>query len=319
MTTQQILGAGLAVQVALAALTWWPRDTAVTEPQPLVAGGGNALTHVEIVGHGDDARPVVLDQQDGAWVLTSEHGYPADPEKVGEVLDALGGIQLRAPVATQAVSHEALKVSDDTWEKKITFTADGATRTVFVGAAASKAIHLREEGADAVYKAKGLSAWTFKDTARGFLPANHADLEVADLASLRVRNSHGDIAFAKVDGAWTVEGDPTRVPVQTTLDGLLDKVAKVRLDSVVGTEVTADQGLLDPAVRVEWATTEGDQTVPGGLVVGAEDDGKFFLKTDASPFVILSPSYRIKDLVDADPAALTTAAPEPTPEPAPTP
>lgn len=319
MNPRTALLAALVAQVGLAVLTWWPREAAVVEAKPLVESA-SAVTALSILGKGVDKTPVELVAEEGRWLVRSASGYPADPEKVATVLDALAGVQLRAPIATTAASHEALGVTADGFERKVTLTTAAGPVTVLVGPSASQAIHLRLDGADDVWQVRGLSAWTLKDDAKGYLPTNHVSFEPTQITSFQVTNARGTLSLTRTsEGAegsaatWQIDG-PTPTPVDASrVTPLLDKASKVRLGDVVGTVVEPIHGLVgDSAVvptRVTWTAVDGEQTLTGGYVVGAEVDGKYFLKSDDSAFVIRTPTYRTKDLVELDPAAFGAPAP----------
>lgn len=310
MTPHRILGGALAVQVALAVVTWWPSSGADVTPRPLVEGGGNSITELTITPSGDDATDVWLARDGDDWVVKSAHGYPADADKVGEVLDTLGDITLARPIATRAAAHEGLKVSPDAFDKKVVLRTDGGDEiTAWIGAAASKAVNVRLDDEDDVYVVKGLSAWSLKDDAKGYLPTNHVEFAKDDVETFEIANAAGSIGFTKLDGTWTVDGRDDLVPDTTALDELVDKASRVRLAEVASAEVLPEQGLLDAPVRVSWSVADGDQTVPGGFVIGAETDGGRFLKADDSPFVVVAPGYRIDPLIEADPSTLVKPAP----------
>jgi hypothetical protein len=304
MSTQKILAGALVAQVALAALTWWPRGSADVEAKELVPGGGNGITAIEIVGSGEGATPVKLESKDGHWSIASAHGFPADDAKVAEVVDAVGKIKLKEPIATQPSSFEALGVTDGKFERKVTVTTAGGPITFLVGSADSKAIHLRPEGRDEVYKVKGLSAWTFKDAAKGYQPANYVELDKDAITALTIANAKGTVELAKTDAGWTLGGAAPGPADAAKVGKLLEAVAHVRLGEVVGTEVTPEQGLSEGAVRVTWTVKDGEASTPGGLVIGAEQGSNHYAKSDASSFVVLAPSYKLKDLIEADPATL---------------
>lgn len=314
MNTIQKLGGLLVAQVALGAFTWWPHDAATGAPKLLVEGGGNAITKVSIVSNTKDAKPVELESKDGKWTLVSASGFPADADKMGEVLDALAAIKLSDPVASQATSFDQLKVSDTTFDKKVVFTANGAEHTLIVGAAASKSVYLRVDGGTDVYQAKGLSAWTFKDSTRGFLPANAIEIDKDKLTSLTLTNASGTIALVKQGEAWTLGGDRPGPVKADKVSDLLDKATKVRLADVAGSDVKPEYGLSPPAATVSWTLTDAGNTSQGSYTVGASTDGKYFVQQAGNAFVFESPNYRIDDLVKSVAAELVgDAAAEPAP------
>lgn len=307
MNSTKWLGGLLVVQVGLGLFSWWPRDAQGTPPRALVEGGGNTITRVSIVGSAKDSKPVELESRDGQWTLTSADGFPADAEKIGEVLDALGGIKLADPIASQPSSYDQLKVSDTTFDKRVTFTAGGAEHTLVVGAAASKAVYLRVDGGAEVYQAKGLSAWTFKDNTRGFLPANFIDVDKASLVSLTVTNALGTVELIRSGDSWSLGGAAPGAALEDKVSDLLDKATKVRLAETVSAAARPEHGLDTPTVRVSWIVSEGETKTTGGYTVGALLDGKFYVQQDGNPFVVASPSYRIDALVQATAAALSSA------------
>lgn len=306
MNTQNLLIGALAVQVGLAAITWWPRGAEVVEPTLLVPSG-HTITELTILGKGEGKAPVTLASTEGTWRIRTAHDYPADADKVAEVITALGKVQLRTPIATQASSHEGLGVTNEAFERKVTVEVNGTRRELLVGAAASNAVHVRLDGGDDVWQVKGLSAFALKDEARGYLPANHLDLDKDAVTSLSISNALGSVALVKGEAGWTVEGAEGVPANSEAVDGLLEKFNKVRLSEVVGQQVEPSFGLTEGATRLTWAVTQGEETSAGGLVIGAEKDGKFYIKTDDSPFVVLSPTYRLKDVVSLDPATLVAA------------
>lgn len=319
MNPRNVLLAALAAQIGLAVLTWWPREAVVVEPRPLVESA-NAVTALTIAGKGADKAPVELVAEEGRWKVVSASGYPADPEKVATVLDALAAVQLRAPIATTAASHEALGVTDEAFERKVTLTTEAGTTTALVGPSTSQAVHLRLAEGDDVWQVRGLSAWTLKDDPKGYLPTNHVSFEPSQIASIQIANARGTLSLTRTsegtEGAaatWQIEG-ATPTPVDAAVvTPLLEKASKVRLGDVVGTAVEPAHGLVAEATatptRVTWTAVDGEQTLTGGYVIGAEVDGKYFVKSDESPFVIRTPTYRTKDLVDLDPAGFGAPVP----------
>ncbi|MBT3265496.1 hypothetical protein HN371_00005, partial [Candidatus Poribacteria bacterium] len=105
----QILAAAAIVQAIVAAIVLWPRANAsATTAEPLLpnlAGGLTAFT----ITNGDD-ESLSLAKEGGTWVLPDADSYPADAEKVTELMDKLADVT-RARLATRTSgSHRRLKV-----------------------------------------------------------------------------------------------------------------------------------------------------------------------------------------------------------------
>jgi hypothetical protein len=311
MNTQTTLSGLLLVQLGLAAVTWWPESTAPIETKKLVPEGGNSITQVTIARPGDDTPPVELAATDGKWAITSANGFPADAEKIGEVVDALGGIELGEPITTNATSHGQLKVAADDFGKKVTFTAGGQVQTVFIGAAASKAIYLRVDGSDDVWKVKGPSEFTFKETNRSYWSTNFVQFNKDDATSFRIVRDAETWAFGKNEGAWQVNDRPVLGP---KLDELIGKAAAMRLSEPVGVEIKPEYALGAGAVQIEWTVAEGESTVSGAVTVGAEVDSKYYVQKRGEPFIVQVPAYVLKPILEAKLEDLIDpAAPPPTP------
>jgi hypothetical protein len=306
--TQRLAGL-LVVQLGLAAFTWWPTNDAPTPPTPLLPGGGNSLTTLTITGSTDDAEPVSLANTDAGWTITSAFGFPAEASKVAEVVDLLAGVQLGEPAATQRESWKQLEVAPDAFGRKITWSADGTERTAFIGPAASKAVWLRLDGEDAVYRVSGPSVWGFKDTARGYLPPNLVELDKERLTQLTITNAGASLAVSRDEaGAWRLDpAEEGLVVDEDALDGLLDKVVRVRLAEVVAGAETPEHGLGE--VVVSWQEDVSGTPLPGGYRLGAEQDGKRFAAKDGSPQVVLATAGTLGDLFTTDLAALKVPAP----------
>jgi hypothetical protein len=313
MTTQNILLGALVVQGALAALTWWPSADATVTATELVPGGANSITALEIVAGRDDAEPVSLVSNDGKWTLASSAGYPADADKVADVLEKLAEMKVRAPIATQTTSHEKMKVGDSGFGRKVTFTADGTEQTLYIGSAASKSIYVRKDGTPEVYEVKGASEWDFKDAARNYWTANYLELDDAALTTLSIDTPTVDLSFTRTDGAWQLDGGPEGLVADSTkVDELASKLKTVRLQEPVGKEVDPAFGLGRAAIA--WTVTEGEQTVPGSLELGNDKDANVYAKLDTNPFVALVPNYALKGFLETTVEDLTEPAPEAAPE-----
>jgi hypothetical protein len=297
MTTQNILAGALVAQLALAAFTWWPTETASVEPRKLFEGGGNAITAFSVVGSGEGAKAVELSNDGNAWTLASEGGYPADAEKVAEVVEVLGDLKLRTPIASKKTSHEQFKVGETGFGKKVSLTANGQTYAFYLGAAQSKSVYLRLDGSDEVYEVTGLSEWAIKDTARSYWPNDVVSFEAAELTELGIGRAGRTLTFTKAESGWTALDAPEGMVANgTALDDLVGKIATVRLSEPVGKDELPLHGF-DVGTTLTWTTTLAGAATPGGLVIGAEADGKFYAKVNGNPFVVKVPAHKVKDVV----------------------
>ncbi|MFM2161512.1 MAG: hypothetical protein RLZZ383_1024 [Pseudomonadota bacterium] len=304
MKTVQMLGLALALQGALAVATWWPSGTVQVAKTPLIAGGAEAITQLTVQGGAPGAAPVTVARQGEGWVISTQDGYPASAEKVSAMIDALGKAELGAPVATQASSHEKLRVGDTGFGRKVEIVAGNETITVFLASAASKAVWLRKAGGDDVWQVKGLTEFDFKDTAKALFPTNAVTVAADKLTQLEVTNANGAFALTKQGEAWSLADLPAGMEVDASkVRDLATKLGSLRLSEVIGRTPSPEQGFDAAPLRVGWVEKDGDTERRGSLVIGAEVDGKRFLQTEGG-FVVQVPSAGLTTLLEARPEGL---------------
>lgn len=312
MNTQNLLIGALVVQIGLAAFTWRPGGNEAAPATPLIEAKKESITAIEISrkpDEGKEADPVKLAKDGDKWVVASASNYPADPSKIDELLDNLTKLKVRAPIATQATSHEALHVGATDYGKKLTLTIDGAPQAYVIGAAASNSLHVRKDGAAEVFLARGVSEWSIRDTDRSFFKAEYIDLKLEELSSLSLTNANGTLTFARGEGdTWSLQG----IPTGETADGekvasLVRKLTKLRMNEPVGTTADAAMGL-DGGVRITWTKSEGETTTTAGFNVGAEIENDVYVKSDDNPFVVRVSKYAVEEFRSATVGSLLTSA-----------
>ena len=312
MNTTQTLIVAAGAQALLAVFTWWPRAATLDGPATALFPEDAAFSFIEVEREGAD--PVRVERKAGSWVLASHHDAPADEAKVDEVLDALRGITLRTAVATSAASHDALKVGEEDFGRKVRARAGDTEVSFTAGAAASKSVHIRLDGESTVYKVSGPSEWSFKDTPRSYLPTYLIDEDPKTLESFSLSNAKGRVEVVNQAGTWVPVGAPGFAVDGEALDKLLKKALQVRITEVAGRGDDPAWGLAEPVATVAWSVDDAGQSVPAGYAIGPEVSGKHAVRRDGDDLVIQSARYGLKDLLEADPEALLVDAPEQPPE-----
>ncbi len=118
------LGALLIAQIGLAVALNMGGDryTAFT-PNEKLAAIEPAQVDTVLIETAD--KKVVLKKNDGKWQLPGQEGFPANQQKVTQLLDTLAGLKKGWPVATTAGAAKRFKVDEDEFERRITLEHNG--------------------------------------------------------------------------------------------------------------------------------------------------------------------------------------------------
>ncbi|MBW2273055.1 MAG: DUF4340 domain-containing protein [Deltaproteobacteria bacterium] len=299
MSSHKVLALLFVLQLALVAMTWWPRDHSALAPRPLFELESDAIQELRVEASGD-GEGVRLVREGRDWKVASASGYPANPEKVDELLDSLLALRVTTPIATRETSHNALKVGEDEYGKRVVIVAgDGAEIELVIGAAARDSVHVREADASEVYVAKGLSEWSLQDRGDAYYDRSYVDTDAATLSTLTVTNGKGTLTFVRDEVGWVLEGLEGAAEVdQAAVDALIKALTKLNMSEPVGIEALP-QYALDGRVSVTWSAVESDQSFAGGYVVGADEGSFTFVKADGNPFVVKANSSDLEALRSA--------------------
>lgn len=296
---QIILAAVLAVQVALAAIIYWPRTTADGAPAKLFGDlTADQVTRLTIEAQGDER--IVLSREMGAWSLPEADGYPARDETVTEFVEKLVDLGSDRLVTETAASHERLQVTDDTYQRRITIGAtDGLERVVLLGSSpAYGATHVRLEGEDEVYLTSDLSAWEANTAASGWVESGYLQLATADLQQVTVSNAQGSVTVVQsAPDEWSLVGVAEDETVDTyAVASYGQRVASISLLEPLGKTEDPGYGLSDPSATI--SITLADRTVT--LRVGAKDplDNSYVIKSSESPYYVRVSEYVVKEYVE---------------------
>lgn len=289
----QILAALLAVQLAVAALVFWPRSSGMAAASALLPDlSADQLTGLTVESSEDE--PVVMRKQESGWVLPEAGGYPVEASRVEELVTKLAGVRGDRVVANNASSHERLRVGDAAFERKITLEmADGSSRTLYVGTApGAGAVHVRLGDGDTVYMARNLNVYDIGAAVSAWINPTYFSAPVDAMQSVRLENSAGAIDFTRnTTGTWgladAAAGETFNTGAFVTTQNRLSDLRMVR---PIGTEQKPEYGLDQPSATVTVTSQAEGESEPqtNTILVGAKiaDGASYYVKASNSDYVV---------------------------------
>ena len=117
-----------------------------------------------------DKKHIQLDKAGKQWKLHDYYQLPVNPQKIASLLDKLETTRLGWPVATSSSSLKRFEVSDDRFQKKISFQlGDKVLETIYLGTSPGfRQLHVRPDDSDDVYAVK-LNSYDFPTEAGQWL------------------------------------------------------------------------------------------------------------------------------------------------------
>jgi hypothetical protein len=271
------------------------------------------VTRLEIVGppkkgDGPDQERVTLAREGGSWGVADADGYPADGEKIDALLGSLSKLTTRSLVVKGATYHEKLEVADAAFQRKVTLTAGGTSRTLFLGSSpAYKSVHVRVEGEDAVYLVDDLATGDVGSRAWAWVERGYLKHGPEAVWSMNLTNAKGALQLEKnpAGGEWALVG-ATEPVSRTAVEDLVRKAGTINLETPVGKEERPEHGLAAPLATITLVT--GTSTIAGAppratetvtVKVGAklEAENQYFVKASSSPYVVRVAGWAIEPLV----------------------
>lgn len=301
--TNNILGVLLVAQLALAALTWSTCQSKQTEAGTVSVFDLKAdqVTELEIIPKPNkDGKPtdtVKLVKKDKQWVVSNADDYPADNNKVKELIEKLVALRVRDPIAKNPSSHNALHVGKEEFDRKVTLKTAKVTKSIIAGSGSGQSIHVRYKGKNEVYRAKGISVWSINNSLRNYLDSKYIDVDKDKLLSVVILNKKGKLSFTKEGDGWTLDGLPEGSELDDSkVKTLITKASSVNLYEPIGKEVKEEYGLSD-GTKVTLTSTEENTTMTTSYTVGApKDEQHYYIKADNKDYVVTISKYDANQL-----------------------
>lgn len=272
--------------------------------------------------YGDKQGEVVeLAKSGDDWLLRSGGDYPAQSDKVKEMIGKLAALSSSETVTEQQSHQRKLEVADDKYQRKVEIQRKGGKPlTFFIGSSpAFKRVHVRLAGEKAVHLAGEFSAWDLSTNAGGWVDTQYFKTDSKQVVSLSLKNNHGTITLtrAAADQAWALEGLPAGQKLKSgDVDGLVNAATAITLEAPLGKNKQADYGFDNPLATLTLVTEKpvkapasaasdaGPTAAPAPerqtvtILVGAKVGDSYYLKASNSPFYVKVGSWVARPLVD---------------------
>ena len=303
-----ILAGLLTVQLALAlGLNLAVEDHGVFQPRDkLLAFDRKAVDGVRIE---DGKDSLELRRRDGKWLLPGNGNFPVEQGAVQRLLDQLAGLEQGWPVATTAGAAERFKVAEGAFERKLTLLAKDRTQAVlYVGTSPGfRKVHVRPAGKDAVY-AVAFNTWEANAKADDWIDKDILKLDAAGVTGIElpgVRLQRQGDALKLADLTDQEETDAQQAKA------LLDKLAGLRIESVLGSEAKPEYRQDEPELEIKLTRKDGE---PLSYRFSKPKDAAYYVlkRSDRADYFKLA-EYVVDPIKQATRDKLVQAKPTPPP------
>ncbi len=273
--TQWILAVALLAQVGLLlAIAGSSSGAGAAAPHPLLPDLASVKAAKITIRDGAD-KSLTLERAGDAWTLADPAGYPADSSKVEDLLAKLGKLEVGRPIVTSARYHEQLEVADDKFERRVEVFPEGKdapAADLLIGTSPSYGVeHVRAEGDDRVYEARGIRPYDVRAEAPAWIDRDLVGAPPGDVVAVTVRNGHGRFELRRENGAWSSPEAAGKKLDGNAVDGYVRSLASLAADAPAGPLEGGDFGLDRPAGEVEISWRE-PAPPPPPKPDGAKDD-----------------------------------------------
>ncbi len=230
--TQKILTCALLLQLVLCLVFWTTRVAlpGVGSAKPFVEANFNEITGFEITSRDEKGVETSIDLEKGSegWVLHSASDFPAEIAKVEDIIQKIENIDVREPIAENEKSHDALKVSERNFERRVILKWGDKTETLYFSSAKGNTVIARRATENKVYATSGISTWALGVQPQAYLKARLVDMD--DVVRIDVSNANGLFTLQKLPNSESEEASAKPVPqidqwVVTPLQGPIDSGA----------------------------------------------------------------------------------------------
>lgn len=262
---------------------------------PDFSGEQSALIPVEIAeidrieikdGTGGAAT---LQKKDQQWQVPEVSSFPADDERVKELLDALSGLKSGWPAGTTKEAAQRFRVETEKFERKLVlYKQDQAVAELYAGnAAAFNKTYVRLEGKDEIIIGD-LNAYEIYSRPDEWVEKDILQQEPGNIASIKLPG----LTLQQGEQGLTI-GD-LKNNQQTNADqadALLKKVANLKIQEVLGTEAKPDYQQDKPTHAISLTLKDGstiDYTISQ-----PKDKSYYVLKSSSRPEYFKVPTYTL--------------------------
>jgi len=249
-----ILSVLLAVQVGLAVVLEMGGNSydAFQPKQKLLAFDAKKVDAIRIESA---KKSLELNRRDGKWLLPQSDDFPANAHAVSGLLDKLAALQKGWPVATSSEAARHFKVADGDFERKLTLLSGGKpVATLYVGTSPGfRKVNVRPAGDNSVYS---VAFNTWEANAK---PDDWIDKEILKLDDKSVQRVEmpGIVLQREGDKLQLAGLDGKQQTNEQEAKSLLDKLAGLRIESLLGTQDKPDYQQDKPVLEVKLTQADG--------------------------------------------------------------
>ncbi|MBP7686685.1 MAG: DUF4340 domain-containing protein [Thermoflexales bacterium] len=317
----RILAGVLAVQLIIAAVVFVPRVLPTQSAAAPLLGTLQATDVTGLTIQEQGGQPISLAKKNGTWVLPAADDFAASPDKITAFVEKLIGLKTDPLVTRTANSHARLQVAQAAYVRQVDLTlADGSVKTLYLGSASGGATHVRVNGQDEVYLARGLNSFEASTAVAGWIDAAYVSVPQDKILSATIENAQGKFEFTQgAANQWTLKGltaDQTFNPDSAVT--LLARLSSITMVKPLGKTAKPEYGLDKPTATVTVILSDTASTKVSTLKIGTKDaDGNYPVISSDSTYYVSVAGFNVDGYVTAKLDTFLVAA-APTPIAAPT-
>ncbi len=216
----------LAVQLALVAAIFWPRDEPGYAASQQVLLALSDTEAVERILVSDGEASLLLQRSDDEWSMPAYHQLPADRAKVERALQQLPALERGFPVATSTNASERFEVSPDNYQRQLQYIVnETSVGEIYLGTSPGfRKVHARVNDESEVFSVS-FNSFDVPTQAAEWLEKSL--LQIDGFTALRGQDFH----IKRADDEWVDDGGQAADP--DALSQLLNGLRSLRVTAAV--------------------------------------------------------------------------------------
>lgn len=187
---------------------------------------------------------VTLERENGQWRVPARQGFPADRQRLNDLLQGLHQARPEMPVATSDAARNRFDVARDDFARHLTLRTDNGTEVAFYlgKAAGAGRVYLRRAGEDAIQDVQ-VPLWKASAKTSDWLDPGYLRPKLAGVTHIRLPN----VALKRQEDRWRAAELPEgRTTDQARVQNLLNHFRTLSWQTLLPKEAESDE----PAFQV---------------------------------------------------------------------